>query len=264
MSALTKLDENSRAVLRTLLKARRQQTGADLDGLAAPADGEQIAAIQDALSAELGWAPRSNSSVWKAGAISDGSPICIPLPETAVRTQNGSYRRGLLQRVGIEAEICFRLGRDVSTAEAEAMDDTAVLAAFDALCVSIELVDSRWRIGMDAPEAFKLADHQSHGGLVIGDWVANTAHDWQAIALRVTADEREIVTQRGGHPCGRPTWVLSYWLRHVAAQAGVARKGSMVTTGSWCGMQWVEPGPNGVTVAVSFDGIGSTRVRLYR
>ncbi|MEC5399714.1 fumarylacetoacetate hydrolase family protein [Uliginosibacterium sp. H1] len=258
------LDADSHAVLQTLLRARHQHAGAELTGLVAPADGEQIAAIQDALSAELGWAPRSTATVWKAGAISDGSPVCIPLPETAVRTQNGSYRRGLLPRVGVETEICFRLGRDVSAAEAAAMDDAAVLAAFDALCVSIELVDSRWRIGMDAPEAFKLADHQSHGGLVIGDWVANSAHDWQAIALRVTAGEHGIVAQRGGHPCSRPTWVLPYWLRHVATQAGVARKGCMVTTGSWCGMQWVEPDASGVTVAVSFEGVGSTRVRLYR
>jgi hypothetical protein len=49
---------------------------------------------------------------------------------------------------------------------------------------------SRWQQGVEAPGQLKLADLQSHGALVLGDWVPFAPRDWMAQSCSV----------RIGHP----------------------------------------------------------------
>ena len=155
----------------------------------------------------------------------------------------------------IEAEVALRLGCDVDAALAEMLDVDGARALVDAMAVSIELVDSRWQQGFAAPALLRLADLQSHGALVLGGWLPcaplSSAHDWSAQRCEVQIGDRR-TKHIGTHSCGDPAWVLPSWLRHATRDGGVLRAGSVVTTGTWCGVLKAQAGD---AVTVRFEGI---------
>jgi 2-keto-4-pentenoate hydratase len=128
----------------------------------------------------------------------------------------------------------------------------------DAMTVSIELVDSRWQQAFDAPALHKLADLQSHGGLVLGAWVPFRALDWASLVceLRIGAQAQ---TFTGTHSLGDPAFVLPAWLRHATRHGAVVPAGTVVTTGTWCGLPVAQAGDE---VVVRFAGVGEARVQL--
>jgi 2-keto-4-pentenoate hydratase len=147
----------------------------------------------------------------------------------------------------------------VDAALAATLDVAAASTLIDAMCVSIEIVDSRWTEGFDAPPLAKLADLQSHGALVLGDWRPFTARDWSRQSCRVQIGPRAPVESRGSHPLGEPAWVLPAWLRHATRGGATLRAGTVVTTGAWTGLIEAHAGD---AVSVEFDGIGAARVQL--
>ena len=96
-------------------------------------------------------------------------------------------------------------------------------ALVDAMCVSIEIVDSRWAEGRDAPALAKLADLQSHGALVLGDWVPFAPRDWAAQTLPASRSARSRPPNiRGSHSLADPAFVLPAWLRHATRDGRTA------------------------------------------
>ena len=69
---------------------------------------------------------------------------------------------------------------------------------------------------------------------------------------------QELVFQ-GSHSLADPAFVLPAWLRHATRDGAVLAAGSVVTTGSWCGLL---PAQRGDDITVAFDGIGQARLRL--
>ena len=65
--------------------------------------------------------------------------------------------------------------------------------------------------------------------------------------------------RQGSHSLQDPAWLLPQWLRHATAHFGVLRAGSVVTTGSWCGLLMAQAGER---VQVAFDGLGVLDVML--
>jgi len=63
----------------------------------------------------------------------------------------------------------------------------------------------------------------------------------------------------GTHAMADPAFVLPAWLRHATRHGAVVAAGTVVTTGTWCGILHARAGD---TVDVRFDGIGAARVRL--
>jgi len=133
------------------------------------------------------------------------------------------------------------------------------LALVDAMSVSIEVVDSRWAEGLQAPAWCKLADLQSHGALVLGAWKPYQAPDWAAQRCTVRIGERAVQAFRGTHALGDPAAVLLPWLRHATRNGLGLAAGSVVTTGTWCGLLMAAAGDE---VQVDFDGIGSASCRF--
>ena len=127
------------------------------------------------------------------------------------------------------------------------------------MCVSIEIVESRWAEGLAAPALAKLADLQSHGALVLGTWKPFVARDWAAQACRVRIGAQPLREFHGSHSMGDPAFVLPAWLRHATRDGATMPAGTVVTTGTWCGVLQAQAGDE---VEVHFDGIGGTRVRL--
>jgi 2-keto-4-pentenoate hydratase len=239
-------------ITRTLVEARRRhhmQPGAPLANVLAD-DGEAYA-VQDRVAQALGLGARSEARYWKSGGPSPSAKQThAPLPPAGVHRSPARLTASDFHRLGIEAELAFRVGRDAPPRE--------IVDAIDAMCVSIELVDTRWAEGIEAPARLKLADLQAHGALVLGEWLPLREVDWsqQACRVGIGAETREF---RGTHSFGDPRKVLPRWAEHVAGTDGVVRDGTVVTTGTWCGILWAQPGTD---VVVEFAGIGRAQLSL--
>ena len=158
----------------------------------------------------------------------------------------------------VEAEIALRLARDVTPEEALALTPETAAGVVGAMAVTIELVDSRWAESVGAAALLKLADLQSHGALVVGEWRPFEARDWAQQVCEVRIGEAAPQRFRGTHSLGDPAWGVPIWLRHVTRHGATAPRGTVVTTGTWCGML---PAKAGERVAVRFEGIGEAVVR---
>src|SRR5262249_14285141 len=92
--------------------------------------------IHDAVTQQLGEAVGG----WKVGAASaTTSAFCAPIYTSMIRPSPASYNAAELRIIGIEAEIAFRLGRDLP-ARASAYDHTEITAGAS-LHPVIEVVD---------------------------------------------------------------------------------------------------------------------------
>ena len=238
-----------------LLSARR---GAGPQPAPTLPDATSAYAVQAAVARALGWfngTPRH----WKSGGPArDVVATHAPLPPAGVLPSPADASSRSFQLRGIEAEVALRLRVPVDGTRAAAFDIAQTADIVDAMCVSIELIDSRWAEGLQAPPLAKLADLQSHGTLVLGEWVPYQARDWPAQRCRVLIGgvAREFT---GSHTMGDPAWVLAAWLRHATRDGAVLAAGSVVTTGTWCGILQAQAGD---AVQVDFDGIGQARLQL--
>ena len=127
------------------------------------------------------------------------------------------------------------------------------------MCVSIEIVDSRWQEGLDAPALAKLADLQSHGALVLGDWQPFVPRDWSEQTCRVLIGAQPPIERCGTHAMGDPAYVLLAWLRHATRNGETVAAGTVVTTGTWVGILAASAGDH---VRAEFPGIGFASVQL--
>jgi hypothetical protein len=159
----------------------------------------------------------------------------------------------------VEAEIALRLGQSVSAEQAAQATHEQALGWIDRMAVAIELVDSRWADGADVPPLLKLADFQAHGALVTGAFVPFAQRDWAVQGCEVRIGNAMAVVRHGSHSLGDPTWLLPTWLRHATRGGNAVPAGTIVTTGTWCGML---PARRGEHVTVRFPGIGEAEVQL--
>ena len=233
-------------------------------GKAAPAvplpDAGAAYAVQDGVAQALAWFGDAVPRHWKSGGPSRDAVLThAPLPPAGVWASPADARDWPFQFRGIEAEIALRLGRDVDAALAATLDVAAATALVDAMCVSIELVDSRWAEGRNAPALAKLADLQSHGALVLSDWVPFEPRDWAAQRCLVTIGTQPTTEHRGSHALADPAFVLPAWLRHATRHGRTVPAGTVVTTGTWCGLPIAAAGDR---VVAAFPGIGQAAVQL--
>jgi 2-keto-4-pentenoate hydratase len=197
---------------------------------------------------------------WKSGGASrSATPTHAPLPDAGIWSSPADARPWPLHWRGIEAEIALRLRRDVSPERAATLDADSAAALVDAMCVSIEIVDSRWAEALDAPPLAKLADLQSHGGLVLGAWLPFTPRDWTRQRCRVHIGTQPPHDFTGTHSMADPAFVLPAWLRHATRDGATVPAGTVVTTGTWCGLPLAAAGDR---VIAEFPGIGRAEVQL--
>lgn len=225
------------------------------------ADAAAAYAAQEQVARELGWFGDTAPRCWKSGGASrDATLSHAPLPPAGVWTSPAQVGTWRWARGGIEAEVALRLREPVDAARAASLDLAGARALIDAMCVSIEIVDGRWAEGLQAPALAQLADVLSHGALVLGAWVEFDAQrDWSTQTCRVHIGAQPVRVFRGSHPLADPAFVLPAWLRHATRHGGVLSAGSVVTTGSWCGLQQASAGDD---IEAVFDGIGRASVRL--
>lgn len=248
----------AQAVARALIQARRSGQVVDAAGVTVH-DAAQAYRVQALVAQALGWYDGTPSRHWKSGGPGREATLThAPLPTAGVWESPADARTWPFHWRGIEAEIALRLGQSVNASMALRLEPASATALIDMMAVCIEIVDSRWEQGWEAPALHKLADLQSHGALVLGDWQPIRAVDWASQRC-----ELQIGTQRllftGTHPLGDPTWLLPHWLRHATREGIVLPAGTVVTTGTWCGLPLAQKGD---AVRAVFEGIGEAQVQL--
>jgi len=248
-------------VAQALVQARQQRRACDASTFTNTLrDAADAYAVQRLVAQALHGPDAVFPRYWKSGGPSrEAIATHAPLPAEGVWPSPADARRSPCNIRLIEVEIALRLGRDVTPLEAAALLPDAAPALVDAMAVSIELVDSRWRQGVQAPALLKLADLQSHGALVLGEWIAFAPRDWATQPVTVRIGDASPLTFSGSHSMGDPAWVLPAWLRHATREGHAVPRGTVVTTGTWCGML---PANAGDLVTARFDGIGEVALQL--
>ena len=245
-----------------LVAARKTGVAADetpFAGLAlTPADCDRVQAI---VADALGWHyDAGKPSHWKGGGPGPGSQARFGrLPEPWVSPSPASFGAAGFHRPGIEIEVAFRLARDIEAGDLALRSAHDPAAFLDAMAVTIELVDFRWQGQAGAPGALRDCDMQSNAALVVGEWTPIRAVDWAAQVATLAIDGRPVGRYQGAHAAGDPLWFSSQWLEHAVTRHGRLAEGSVLTTGSWCGMVWLA---GACEVTARFDGIGEARLVL--
>lgn len=256
------LGSSALAVVASLIAARRGGQPASALTQAVCSDDEAYA-IQDAVATALGWFGDGPPRYWKSGgAARDSALTHAALPAAGVRTAGQSLADLRWQQPTVEAEIALRLVRDVTPEQAQRLSHADGPGLVDAMAVAIEIVDSRWQEGLQAPAALRLADQGSHGALALGPWMPYRTQDWtrQRCELRFGAAP-PVIANTGAYSLGDPLWLLPIWLRHATRDARTVAAHSVVTTGSWVG---AIPMPADAEVLVRFPGLGQVGLRAGR
>ena len=253
------------SMIDALCEARRSASLADASlfpqALKTEADAYAVQrGVADALALFATPVPRH----WKSGganrdAVLTHAPLADagvwPSPVTSPAKAGGWH----FQHRAMESEIALRLSRDVTAQMAAALTPESAHALIDAMTVSIEMVDSRWQQPLEALSGLhKLADMGVHGALVLGEWVAYERRDWSQQRCTTRIGDRTI-ERTGTHPLADPAWLLPQWLAHVTQQYGTVPAGTVVTTGSWVGLQAASAGE---LIEVEFDGVGRIGLQL--
>jgi 2-keto-4-pentenoate hydratase len=190
---------------------------------------------------------------WKVGAAGpDAPPICGALPASGVVPSPAVLSSAMHTMRGIEAEVAFRIGRDLPPRGAPYSRDE-VMDAMQSAHPAIEVLESRY-LDPDAVDALSnLADTQMHGGFVWGAPVA----DWRGIDFAAETVVQEVdgaaPLTRTGNPAGDMVRLVVWLANEGSVWAGGLKAGQFVTCGSWTGKTLA--GPN-ATVRVHFPSLG--------
>ncbi|MET0311516.1 MAG: fumarylacetoacetate hydrolase family protein, partial [Burkholderiaceae bacterium] len=245
--------EPAATVTATLLHARRMGEPADdrplQDRLASE---EEAYAVQDSLVRALGVVGQC-AQHWKSGSPSrKEASKHSPLPSAGVLGSGSAV--AVPGRCLVEAEIALRTARAVTPEEALVLTEETAESVVGSMCVSIEILASRWKGGRGAAPLLRMADLLSHGSLVLGRFVPFERRAWRLQPCNVRIGNAQPRHFRGSLGVESPLWVLPAWLRHATRNGATVPAGTLVSTGSWCGLLEAQAGES---VTAEFPGIGS-------
>jgi 2-keto-4-pentenoate hydratase len=245
------LREHCEEAARLLCAARGGAPVHELPPHCRPLSDADAYEIQEAVSRQLG----ETIGGWKVGAASAaGAAFCAPIWMKMIRPSPASYNARELRLIGIEAEIAFRIGRDLP-ARAAVYDRAAVIAGA-ALHPVIEVVDSRYSDFRSLDRLSILADNFSNGGLVYGAAVS----DWEKLNLgqtRITVTEDgEPFADSAGGAARDPIAALVDFANLMNGRGGT-KAGTFVTTGSWTGMVFTK---RGTRIVADFGALGHVEI----
>lgn len=145
--------------------------------------------------------------------------------ESGVRLKASDYHH-----LGLEFEICARMGRDLPP-RAEPYSREEAGAAVDAVCAAVELVDDRNADYATLDCKTLVADNSWNAGIVLGSFVAPPPA-LDAVVGTVFENGAEIGRGKGSDALGHPFEPLAWLANHLAHDGECLRKGDIVMTGS--------------------------------
>lgn len=243
------------AAAEILLKVRQGGPRVASLGGAAPKTEAEVWAIQQAVLRGMGG---------RIGGYKCAAPPGKPA-SAAIMAAAGLHPTGTAwpvaagERIGIETEIAFRLGRSLPP-RAEPYTHAEVLDAIKAAFPAIEMVVSRYQDPTKVTGEELMADNVSHAGLILGADVPGWRDlDLKSLTVRQRYGEEVQVEKVGGNPSGDP-FVPLVWLANHLPEFGLhLEAGQVVTTGSCTGLLWVESHQR---VSGEFLGFGAATVEL--
>jgi 2-keto-4-pentenoate hydratase len=214
-----------------------------------PADMVSAYRIQRAFQQSIG--PRGG---WKVGAANPtAEPLRACLPAALIQHGAGRLAANACWPGGIEAEIAFRVGRDLPVAGGPYTREQ-VIDSLDTAHVAIEVLSTRQSDPERVDPNAKLADLLFNGHLIVGP---GTRHwrtlDLAQLPITVSVDGEPLIAQHGGNPAGDPLRLIHWLANALDAEDGGLVAGEIITTGSWIGAhQPLRP----ATFRVQLAGIG--------
>jgi len=239
--------DQAEAAARLLIAARDGEPIAELPADCRPRSDADAYQIQDSVIRGLGEAIGG----WKVGAAAPAAAaFCAPIFARMTRPSPATYSAQELRLIAIEAELAFRLGRDLPARSTPYQ--AAEVTAGATLHPVVEIVDSRYVDFRSLDRASILADNFSNGGLVWGAAVPG----WEGLDLRhtkvrVTEDGKPFADSSMG-VARDPVAALVDFANLMRARGGVTA-GTFVTTGSWTGMVFTR---HGTKISADFGPLG--------
>ena len=208
--------------------------------------------LQDAIAVQMAtMAVLGPIGGWKVGAANaTAEPSASPLALSGICKSPATIQ--VRTRIA-ECEIGFTFAKALPPRDTPYTADE-VLAAIGTCQPTIEAVDPRFTSPHGLEQLTILADCGMHGGLVVGEPIAEWRPEMFAAQHVVStvngALQREAV---GSNPGGTDLMRLLVWLANseVVRAAGGLTAGVVVTTGSWTGADLL---PAGAHVVGKFDG----------
>jgi 2-keto-4-pentenoate hydratase len=238
------------ACVEVLSQARR--SGNWIEKLpATPSSVAEAHLIQDRVAGALGEAV----GAFKINAFPGQEPTRGLIYARMIRPSPVRIAPAEAPHLGVEVEVAFRFARDLP-ARNTPYGREEVFEAMAAL-PAIEVVSSRFRDPKNRPSLEQLADNLINGALVPG----NETRDWSRLdlaRLHVTLEVNgeTIVRKQGGHGGNDPAG-FAVALVNAMRDAGGVKAGQIVTTGSWTGLRFLNPGDR---CSIHFEGLGGAEV----
>jgi 2-keto-4-pentenoate hydratase len=161
--------------------------------------------------------------------------------------------------VGAEAEIAYRLGRDLPL-RSEPYSLEEVKASIESVRPTMEISDTRFMAWASQDRPSHLADQLNHGALIVGaDSARLTDVDasQQRAIMKVNGEIR--ADRVGGNPAGDPLRLLVWLANSGSRGAGGLRAGEVVTTGSLIGVIFVTAP---VVLVAELPGLGAVHATI--
>jgi 2-keto-4-pentenoate hydratase len=142
---------------------------------------------------------------------------------------------------GVEAGIAFKIVEDIAP-RPTLLAEREIFSAIESVHAVIEIVDTRLSNWREADRMWVLADMQSNGGLVFEPGgVPWRDDDFCDVAVELVINGRPMASGRGGNPAGDLRRLLVWIVNHCALFGGGLAAGTIITTGSYTGMIFVDP-----------------------
>ena len=243
--------EQAEEAARLLTAARGGEPLAELPPGCRPRSDADAYQIQDAVIRWLG----ESVGGWKVGVASaTTAAFCAPIFARMIRPSPASYSGAELRLIAIEAEIAFRLGRDLPPRSVPY--ERAEVTTGATLHPVIEVVDSRYADFQSLGRPSILADNYSNGGLVWGEAVPGWEKlDLSRTEMRVTEDGKAFADSSMGAPRDPVAALVEF--ANLMRERGGAKAGAFVTTGSWTGMVFTRRGTH---IAADFGPLGRVEI----
>jgi 2-keto-4-pentenoate hydratase len=176
--------------------------------------GHKVGATSAAMQQQMGVDEPDSGVLFEDMAVADG----------------GELSRGGFLNPRVEAEIAFRLGRDLQGPD---VDVEAARCAVSQVCLALEVIDTRftadWRITL----ADSVADSASCARFVVGAMVSpDPAWDLGAEQLTLHIGGTPVATGEGRAVLGHPLHPLVWLVRRLHGLGAGLRAGDLVLAGA--------------------------------
>lgn len=243
------------AAVTRMLEARKGGAAIPADFIAAHplsiSDGLEVhARVQAAFGPVGGWKVTIASTREK--------PTYAPVFSKYVHGPSATFPRGSFRTIGIECEIAYRIGRDLTNPP---YTRDQIADAIEGLVPLIEICDSRLADRKGATDGWRHADGGGNGGFVVGELVK----DWRAVNTQkqpVTLTfNGKTVADKPGNPNPDLVIAVQVLANQAAGYCGGVRAGQIVTTGSMSGNIATE---TGTEVVARYPGLGELQVKFEK